>query len=200
MSWQAVIERTVDGLGFDPVACERAGGGLLRVFIDRRDGQMVTIEDCEAVTRQLQYVLEVEAVDYARLEVSSPGLDRPLRRPADFARFAGSEVDIVLREPFQGRRKYRGVLGVQVEQDAQGAGAAAWSIVFGEGGQEQVLGFTLDELKEARLVPVVDFKRRRAAGEPAGTLSEPGGVVSKVKEKSRVAQPPAGQKSGGLQS
>jgi len=192
VSSQEVIDRTVQGLGFDPVACERAGGGLLRVFIDRLDGQTVTIEDCERVTRQLQYVLEVEGVHYERLEVSSPGLDRPLRRPADFERFAGLEVDLVLREPFQGRRKYRGVLqpstsagdpgqrdsGLEVAGPERASdGAAGWSIVFTDGGQEQVLGFSLDELREARLVPVIDFKGRRGEGgaSPAAVgANEPG--------------------------
>jgi len=85
--WQQALERTVTGLGFDLVDVERSAGGLLRVTIDRLPGQAystgpgeaVVVEDCEIVTRQLQYLLEVEAVDYARLEVSSPGLDRPLK-------------------------------------------------------------------------------------------------------------------------
>lgn len=71
---------------------------------------IVTVEDCEAVTRQLQYVLEVGNVDYARLEVSSPGLDRPLKRVEDYARFAGQQVLITLKMPFQGRKKYQGQL------------------------------------------------------------------------------------------
>ena len=92
------IDRTVTGLGYELVDLERTGGGLLRVYIDRVPGhvypagesEFVTVDDCEAVTRQLQYVLEVENCDYARLEVSSPGLDRPLKREADYARFAGA--------------------------------------------------------------------------------------------------------------
>ena len=91
MSWQGAIERTVTGMGYDVVDTERSAGGLLRVYIDRVPGRAyetgagdaVTVEDCEVVTRQLQYVLEVEAVDYARGEVSSRGLDRPLRKPAE---------------------------------------------------------------------------------------------------------------------
>ena len=77
---------------------------------DTGAGDAVTVDDCERVTRQLQYALEVDGVDYARLEVSSPGLDRPLRKPADWDRFAGSEVDLTLRAPFQGRKHWRGVL------------------------------------------------------------------------------------------
>ena len=97
MNWQDATQRTVTGLGYELVDLERSGAGLLRVFIDRVPGTVypagesacVTVDDCEAVTRQLQYVLEVEQCDYARLEVSSPGLDRPLQREADYQRFAG---------------------------------------------------------------------------------------------------------------
>lgn len=149
-----VIEKTVTGLGFELVDCERAARGLVRVFIDRADGRAVTVDDCEAVTRQLQYVLEVEGVDYQRLEVSSPGLDRPLKKPADWQRFAGCEIELTLKLPFQGRKKYRGRL-----QTGTGEG---WQVVFDDGKGERVLDFSLAEVREAHLVPVVDFKRRAA--------------------------------------
>jgi ribosome maturation factor RimP len=163
--WIEAVERTVAGLGYDLVDVERAAAGLLRVTIDRLPGHrypgddsaFVTVDDCERVTRQLQYVLEVEGCDYARLEVSSPGLDRPLRRPADYERFAGAEVDVTLKAAFEGRRRYRGTL-----QAREGG----WRVVF-DGG-ERALDFALDEVREARLVPVVDFKGRRARpAEPA---------------------------------
>ncbi len=161
--WREAIEQTVTGLGYDLVDIERSARGLLRVFIDRVPGtvypgdagEFVTVDDCERVTRQLQYALEVDAVDYTRLEVSSPGLDRPLRREADYVRFAGQEVSLTLKAPFQGRKAWKGVLGQQ-----QGE-AAGWCLVVKDGKTEQVLGFTLDEVREARLVPVVDFKGRR---------------------------------------
>ena len=100
--WREAIERTVTGLGYDLVDVERGARGLLRVTIDRVPGRIypggsdefITVDDCEAVTRQLQYSLEVDGVDYERLEVSSPGLDRPLRRESDYARFAGQAVAI----------------------------------------------------------------------------------------------------------
>lgn len=161
MSWQPAIERTVTALGYTLVDSERVAGGLLRVTIDVDDaraaaGAGVTVDDCEKVTRQLQHVLDVENLDYARLEVSSPGLDRPLKRPADWARFAGSAIDLTLREPFQGRRKWRGVLAAR---------DGGWRVVLHEPGHdEQALDFTLDEVREARLVPVIDFKRRRGPG------------------------------------
>ncbi len=164
-AWMAAVGRTVEGLGYDLVDVEREGRGLLRVTIDRvpgrayagGDGEFVTVDDCEAVTRQLQYVLEVEGCDYARLEVSSPGLDRPLKRARDYERFAGAEVDVTLREPFQGRRKYRGTL-------LAGDGGQ-WRLALPGGAQ--ALDFALDEVREARLVPVVDFKGRKGRGAQA---------------------------------
>lgn len=161
---RAAVEATVAGLGYDLVDLERAGRGLLRVTIDRRPdgryaqpGEFVTVEDCEQVTRQLQYALEVDGIDYARLEVSSPGLDRPLRREADYERFAGQRVQLTLKAPLAGRKHFEGQLGRAAE-----AGSAPWQLVFQDGKAEQVLGFALDEVREARLVPVVDFKGRRA--------------------------------------
>jgi ribosome maturation factor RimP len=156
---QATIVATVEGLGYELVEVERAGRGLLRVTIDRRPGQAyaepgeaVTVGDCEKVTRQLQYALEVEGADYARLEVSSPGLDRPLRKESDYARFAGAQVRVTLREPLGGRKHFEGLL---VQADA------GWQLQFHDGKAEQVLGFVLAEVREARLVPVLDFKGRR---------------------------------------
>jgi ribosome maturation factor RimP len=192
MSWQAAIDRTVQGMGYDMVDVEKTAGGLLRVFIDRLPGQtystgpgdIVTIEDCELVTRQLQFVLEVEAADYARLEVSSPGLDRPLRKPADWDRFVGSDVEVTLRQLFQGRRKWTGRLDRRADggfrlvlpaqplsktQTAKRAKAAAKSgAVEADSQVEQTLDFAFEEVREARLVPVIDFKgRRRESGDAA---------------------------------
>jgi ribosome maturation factor RimP len=158
-NWQSAVEQTVAGMGYELVDCERAPAGLLRVYIDRLPGQnyltgpgeAVTVDDCEVVTRQLQYALEVAACDYARLEVSSPGLDRPLRKAADYQRFSGLEVEITLRQPFQGRKKYRGILRAEAEP---------WELIFNDGKQDQALQFALDEVRDARLVPVIDFKGR----------------------------------------
>lgn len=190
MSWQQVAEQTVVGLGYELVDLERSAGGLLRVTIDwpwdpaQAGERFVTVEDCERATRQLQYVLEVEGVDYKRLEVGSPGIDRPLRHQRDYERFAGEVVDITLKAPIgaaaaagavaPGRKKFRGVL-------QQGAAEGVWQLELVEdeaaklaskpGSRPpkrraepvavQVLGFTLDEVREARLAPIVDFKGRR---------------------------------------
>jgi ribosome maturation factor RimP len=120
MSWQGAVETTVTGLGYELVDAEKGAGGLLRVFIDVPPSQgpldaprAVTVDDCERVTRQLQHVLEVEGCAYERLEVSSPGLDRPLKKAADYARFVGEQVEVTLRLPFKGRKKYRGELSRQ---------------------------------------------------------------------------------------
>ena len=189
----SAVERTVTGLGYDLVDVERLGGGLLRVTIDRRPGQAYTtgesefvlVEDCEAVTRQLQYVLEVENADYGRLEVSSPGLDRPLRNAAHYARFAGQEIDITLKAPFQGRKKYRGELRTLEGEGAfrlvlpadrvpakPGAKVSAKRLLAAASEDaEHALDFSLDEVREARLVPVVDFKGRRFAAPEAAAGS-----------------------------
>ncbi|MBU6195467.1 MAG: ribosome maturation factor RimP [Burkholderiales bacterium] len=155
------LEASVQGLGYDLVDVERLPRGLLRISIDRIAGHpypvesaFVTVDDCETVTRQLQLVFEVEGVDYERLEVSSPGLDRPLRKPQDWDRFCGLEVDVTFKLPFQGRRKFRGLLSQSQPQPR---------LIVKEGKTEQALDFALDEVREARLVPVVDFKGRAQA-------------------------------------
>jgi ribosome maturation factor RimP len=169
MSWQASVERTVTGLGFDLVDVERSARGLLRVYIDRvpghvypeaqGGGEFVTVDDCEVVTRQLLLVLEVDNVDYERLEVSSPGLDRLLKKESDFERFAGQAVDVKLKLAFQGRKHWRGVLGRKAE---------AWSLALEGDKAGSEMEFKLDEVQEARLVPVIDFKGRGRAARAAG--------------------------------
>jgi ribosome maturation factor RimP len=172
--WHTTIERTVTGLDYELVGVERSAAGLLRVTIDRLPGQSyptgeaesVTVDDCERVTRQLQYVLEVEGVPYQRLEVSSPGLDRPLKRPADFERFAGQEINLTLKVAFQGRKNYRGTL--------QAAGEG-WRLALTGDKAELALDFNLDEVREARLVPVLDFKGRATRRMPvAGQAADAG--------------------------
>ena len=192
MALQETIEQTVTGLGYELVEIERTGGGLLRVTIDmpyvQGAEQFINAEDCEKVTRQLQFVLEVEGAEYARLEVSSPGIDRLLRGEKDFERFAGELVDITLKAPIgvaasagstvtASRKKFRGTL-----ERAE----AGWQVVWSDEppakpGQKiskkripaplQALGFTLDELHQARLAPVVDFKGRKPRSVPGAASS-----------------------------
>jgi ribosome maturation factor RimP len=171
------VRSAVESLRYEMVEAERAPRDLLRVTIDRRPdqtytepGAAVTVGDCEAVTRQLQYALEVDGVAYARLEVSSPGLDRPLRTAADYQRFAGQRVQLTLKAPFQGRKHFQGVLGRAGER---------WQVVFEQGQADQVLSFSLDEVREARLVPVLDFKGRRDHARPGGDAAAPAETAAK---------------------
>ena len=187
MNWQDAVEKTVTGLGYDLVDCERSPAGLLRVYIDRLPdlaaaGELINVEDCERVTRQLQYVLEVEECPYERLEVSSPGLDRPLKKAADYARFVGQEVEITLRMPFQGRKKYKGMLALLPETAAPvDAAAPEWRLIISEGGADQALDFSLEEVREARLVPVVNFKGR--GSKPAPAKKGGGAEVVRINDK-----------------
>ncbi|KMQ80548.1 hypothetical protein BPMI_04768c [Candidatus Burkholderia pumila] len=151
MQLTELIETTVSGLGYELVDLERSGGGMLRVYIDQPAS--ITIEDCEKVTRQLQYVLEVENIDYDCLEVSSPGFDRPLRKLADFERFAGSEVVITLKKPLDGRKAFRGIVHAP-EGETIG-------LEFERKDGTAMLDFTLADLDKARLVPKVDFRSRK---------------------------------------
>jgi len=137
---EQVLESTVTGLGCQLADFDFSNRNrLLRVFIDKPAG--VTVDDCEAVTRQLQRVLPVEGIDYDRLEVSSPGLDRRLKKASDFERFAGHRADVRLRVPVNGRRNFvgtlRGVRDGRIELDF-------------EGGH---LDFDLADMDRARLVP-----------------------------------------------
>src|ERR671936_1040290 len=107
---EALVGPVVSGMGYELVDLQAANGGrMLRLFIDKPGG--IDVEDCAAVSRQLSRVFEVEGIDYERLEVSSPGLDRPLRKPGDFARFAGQKAELRMRTPdATGRRRFVGVL------------------------------------------------------------------------------------------
>jgi ribosome maturation factor RimP len=152
---EQLLERTVAGLGCQLADFDFSNRNrLLRVFIDKPGNDAagagndaaggvggVTLADCEAVTRQLQRVLPVEGIDYDRLEVSSPGLDRRLKKASDFERFAGHRADVRLRVPVNGRRNFvgtlRGVRGGRIELDF-------------EGGH---LDFDLADMDRARLVP-----------------------------------------------
>ena len=104
-----LIEQTVTGLGYELVDVETSPRArLLRIFIDSPNG--ITIEDCASVSNQLTRLFAVENIDYDRLEVSSPGLDRPLKKQADFERFAGQEAQLRTRLPVNGQRNFTGIL------------------------------------------------------------------------------------------
>ncbi len=116
-----LVETTVAGLGYELVDLEVTGRGMVRVFLDKPAG--ITLDDCELVSNQLTRLFAVEGVAFDRLEVSSPGLDRPLKKEADFVRFRGQKANIKLRVPVAGRKNFSGVLGevqggvLQLEMD-----------------------------------------------------------------------------------
>jgi len=122
------MEPAVAGLGYELVDVQASNGGrLLRLFIDKPGG--VDLEDCAAVSRHLTRLLAVEGVDYERLEVSSPGLDRALRKARDFARFAGHKADVRMR--------------------TRGAGEGRLSLEL----DGQTVALAIDDIERARLVP-----------------------------------------------
>ena len=141
---RTIVRLPVEAMGYELVGVELfrkgASGLVLRVYIDREDG--ITLDDCSAVSHQISGVLDVEdPISGAyTLEVSSPGLDRPLVRPNDFERFAGLEAKIELRESLNGRRRYRGVLA--------GCADAVVTIVTEDG----TAALPFDEIDNAKLV------------------------------------------------
>ena len=112
MDLHELLETTVTGLGFELVDIEQSPRGrVLRVFIDKPEKPRgVDVDDCALVSNQLSRVLAVENIDYDRWEISSPGMDRVLKKERDFERFVGSEVNLRLRLPLAGRRNFNGVL------------------------------------------------------------------------------------------
>ncbi|HZV55190.1 MAG TPA: ribosome maturation factor RimP [Rhodocyclaceae bacterium] len=138
-----LITQAVSGLGYELVDFETSPRArLLRVFVDRLPGQgSVSIDDCTAVSNHLTRLFAVENVDYDRLEVSSPGLDRPLKKLADWQRYAGEDVQLKLRVPVGNQRNFGGqIVGLSGEQ-----------VVVKIEGEDRV--FPLEGIEKARLVP-----------------------------------------------
>jgi ribosome maturation factor RimP len=138
---EELIAPVVTGMGYELVDLQVSNrGGLLRLFIDKPGG--IGLEDCAAVSRQLTRVLEVEGVEYDRLEVSSPGLDRPLRKAQDFARFAGQKAAVRMRTAdASGRRRFVGVL--------RGENEGRVSLEL----DGQTVALAIEDIDRARLVP-----------------------------------------------
>ena len=161
MQLQELIETTLAGMGHELVDLEHGARGLLRVSIDFLPEQAargaITVDDCERVTRQLQHVLAVENVDYQRLEVSSPGLDRPLKKLADYQRFAGSQVLIKLRLPMASAANRKSFQGRLLAPEGE-----RLMLEFEANEGPAKLEFTLADVEKARLVPQVNFRSRKA--------------------------------------
>jgi ribosome maturation factor RimP len=142
MDLEQLLDSTLSGLGYELVDFERSGKGkLLRVYIDKPEG--INVDDCAAVSNHLSRVFAVENIEYERLEISSPGLDRLLRKEQDFVRFAGHKARIKVRVPVEGQRNFVGVLRetragkVEIEVDGK------------------LVAFDLTNLDKARLVPAI---------------------------------------------
>lgn len=146
-----LVESTVTGMGYDFVDCERLARGLVRVTIDTLAEGGISLEDCERVSDQLSHLFTVEDVDYERLEVSSPGVERPLKRAQDWQRFAGRLAHVELYAPMTaegfpeaGRRKLDGrIVGIE-----------------GEPGEEQIT-FDFFEVNIARTPGVAALRNRK---------------------------------------
>ena len=127
MDLNTLIETTVVGLGYELVDVEMSPRGrTVRVFIDLPgDDKGIDVEDCAKVSNQLSRVFEVENIDFDHLEISSPGLDRVVKKAADFERFAGQDIQVKVRIPHAGRRNFQGELlgckdgkvGLRLEKD-----------------------------------------------------------------------------------
>ncbi len=143
------LQGTLAGLGYELADLESSRGGLVRVFIDAPQG--ISVEDCARVSHHLTRLFAVEGVDYERLEVSSPGLDRPLKRLADFERFAGHLASVKLKLPVDGRRRFEGCIG----------GVDAGKVMLEVDGERMRLG--IEDIDRARLVPDLKVLKREKA-------------------------------------
>ena len=146
MNLGELLEKTLPPMGYELVDWEISPKGrLVRVFIDKPKG--VDVEDCARVSRHLTRLFAVENVDFDRLEVSSPGLDRPLKKPADFVRFVGEEADFRLTAPIENARRMKGILR-GVEDDAV--------LVLTAQGMRTI---PLVDIDRARLVPKIEWRK-----------------------------------------
>ena len=137
-----LLERTLPGLGYELVDVERSNHGkLLRVYIDKPDG--ITVDDCGLVSNHLIRLFQVEGVDYDRLEVSSPGLDRRLRQVKDFQRFEGEKASVRMYMALNGQRNFVGIL----------RGADTDSLKMEIDGT--LVSLDMADIRKARLIPEI---------------------------------------------
>lgn len=134
-----ILEQTVPGLGYELVDVEITPAKIVRVFIDKEGG--VTVEDCADVSNHLSRVLVVEEVDYNRLEVSSPGLERPLKKLNDYIRFSGRLAKIKTHEMINNQKVFEGrIIGVEGEE------------VSLELADKQIFKVAFDDINRGRLI------------------------------------------------
>lgn len=176
LSLEQIVVKSLAALKLSLVIIEHASAGLMRIFIERSADHAeppsqsdasggITIADCEAATRQLQYVFTVENIDYARLEVSSPGLDRPLIKLTDYIRFVGCPAAINLKKPLNGRRQFKGTLLSVIEQTVRVQLNESIKNGLTEQGSTEnsltELEFDFSQIDRARLIPQYDFRNRK---------------------------------------
>jgi ribosome maturation factor RimP len=143
-----LLEKTLPPMGYEVVAWEMSGKGrMLRVFIDKPEG--IDVDDCAKVSNHLTRLFTVENIDYERLEVSSPGLDRPLTKLADYARFSGEEAQINLVALTDGVRRLKGML-----RGVEGANV----LVETETGVRTIPFAAIDR---GRLVPKIEWRKAK---------------------------------------
>lgn len=139
MKLNAILEQTVPGLGYELVDMEITPAKVIRVFIDKEGG--VTIEDCEAVSNHITKLFFVEEIDFNRLEVSSPGLERPVKKLEDFARFSGKLAKVKTRELINEQKTFQGILlgvdGTKVKLQVE---------------HEQILEIEFENISRSRLI------------------------------------------------
>lgn len=149
-----ITEQALNGLSIELVDIERAAMGLLQVTIDTPEG--VTIEDCENASRLLSRVYEVENID-KRLEVGSPGVDRPLRTLKDFNRFVGERVQIKLYQAVDNQKVFSGELSAA--QEVTAPDQKDFNLTYDVNKKEKnTLTFAFSEVEKAKLDPVLNFK------------------------------------------
>lgn len=168
-----IVEPVLDDLGFRLVRVKVSGqnGTTVQIMGERPDGTM-SVEDCEAVSRAISPVLDLEdpVAEAYRLEISSPGIDRPLVRASDFRRWAGYEAKVELGVPLEGRKRFRGI--IRSADDT----TASIELPDSAAGEEVVAKLSLADISEARLVLTDDLiresLRRGKAAEGAGSQAE----------------------------
>lgn len=167
----ALVEPVLVSLGFRLVRIEVSGrdGKTVQIMAERPDGS-ITIDDCEAISRAVSPLLDVQDIvsDAYRLEISSPGIDRPLVRPSDFVDWAGSEAKIELNAPIDGRKRFRG--RIEGFED----GEALIEVDLGEEGLK-VIGLAVELIASARLVLTDELIREalsRAKAQGKGQLGD----------------------------
>lgn len=165
-----LIEPVLDGMGFRLVRVKLSGSSL-QIMAERPDGRF-SIEDCEQASRAISPVLDLEdpIPNHYHLEMSSPGIDRPLVRAEDFERWGGHEAKIEMATPQAGRKRFRGIL------EGYADGEVRLFIDNPDGGTEKVLvGVPFDAIADAKLVltdALIEAARRRLPAQTMGDGSE----------------------------